>query len=398
MRKLFVALFFSIIALTGCGSDSDSLTIGVFGTPTEIENYTNLGMEFTEETGIELTFKQYTDFTTEIQAELIGGTAPDVFYVDAYTLPFFVEQGVLEPLDGKFDTSDYSDNLLDAFTRDGVMYALPKDYSTLAVYYNKEYVDPAELPTSYEELPAYLEELDGTLPDDVVPMTLNVDLARMMDHAQNGGDMIIDPETNLAQLNTDTIATNLSYEFEMAKDGLMVSPADLGFGWNGEVFGSGKTAIMLEGNWVVGELRNNYPDIEFGVMEDFSLNDKVGSMLFTVGWGINAASSNKEGAESYLEFMARPENVKTISEQNGTLPPTNSVAVDMGLADDDVFGPHVKASEYATVWQAGNTLSTVNNEFMNYAPSVVSGDRTLAEALEETDVQANKIIEASAQE
>ncbi len=400
MRRLFSMMLVAMLALTGCGTSDDTLdgtiSVGISGTPTELETYKTLGEKFTEETGVEIEFRQYTDFNTEIQAELIGGTAPDVFPVDAYFFPFLVEQGVISPVDTEtMDLSTYNQNLLESFQYDGTQYAVPKDYSTLAIYYNKDYVNPEELPTSYEELGDYLRELDETLPDDVAPMTVNIDLARQMYLAQAAGDEIVNAETGMAQLDSEEVAKNLNYEMELAQEGLMVTPADLGVGWNGEAFGTGKTAIMLEGNWVAGELNTNYSDIDYGVTENFTIGGNKGSMLFTVGWVENAATKQSAEAQAFIDFMTNAENIQYATEQNGTLPAREDVAETLGLTEDEVFGPHVAASEYATTWQAGTTLATINTEYMNYMPSVISGDRTIEEALAETETQANKIIEES---
>lgn len=398
MKKLFSAMLVAVLALTGCGASDETLdgtiSVGISGTPTELETYKTLGDKFTEETGVEVEFRQYTDFNTEIQAELIGGTAPDVFPVDAYMFPFLVEQGVISEVeDGTYDLSSYNQNLLEAFQYDGKQYAIPKDYSTLAIYYNKDYVDPADLPTSYEELGDYLTELSKTLPDGVAPMTLNVDLARQMYLAQSSGDEVVNSETGMAQLNNENVINNLNLEMDLAKDGLMVTPADLGVGWNGEAFGTGKTALMLEGNWVAGELDSNYSDIDYGVTENFTVGGNKGSMAFTVGWVENAATKQSPEAEAFIDFMTNAENIKYATEQNGTLPAREDVTAELGLDENPVFGPHIAASEYATTWQAGTTLATINTEYMNYMPSVISGDRTTEEALAETDKQANKIIE-----
>ncbi len=140
MKKLLSVLMLSILVLAGCGSSSNtgevsgSITVGISGTPTELATYKDLGEKFTQEKGVEVEFKQYTDFNTEIQAELIGGTAPDVFPIDAYFFPFLASQGVLEPVDeSMFDIDQYEANLLDEFRVDGQLYAMTKYYSTLAI-------------------------------------------------------------------------------------------------------------------------------------------------------------------------------------------------------------------------------------------------------------------------
>ena len=67
-------------------------------------------------------------------------------------------------------------------------------------------------------------------------------------------------------------------------NGLWTTPADLGLGWNGEAFGTGKAVIMKEGNWVYGTLQKDYSDINFGVKAMPSYKGVEASMSFTVGY------------------------------------------------------------------------------------------------------------------
>ncbi|KHF28384.1 putative ABC transporter substrate-binding protein YesO [Anoxybacillus sp. BCO1] len=90
---------------------------------------------------------QYMDV---IKTRLIGGEGPDVFYLDAFEAPAMIETGVLEPLDDyvtdDFDINDFEKPLLDAFKGpDGKIYGFPKDYSTLALFYNKKMFEEAGL-------------------------------------------------------------------------------------------------------------------------------------------------------------------------------------------------------------------------------------------------------------
>ena len=58
--------------------------------------------------------------------------------------------GKVEPTTN--DTAPFSQNLIDAFTYDGQVMALPKDFNTLALQYNKDIFDDAgvEYPTDDE--------------------------------------------------------------------------------------------------------------------------------------------------------------------------------------------------------------------------------------------------------
>lgn len=75
-----------------------------------------------------------------------------------------IETGVIEPLDeyvtDEFDVDDFEKPLLEAFISDEQTYGFPKDYSTLALFYNKKMLDEAgvEVPQTWmisEKLPRH---------------------------------------------------------------------------------------------------------------------------------------------------------------------------------------------------------------------------------------------------
>ena len=400
MKKLTV-LFLSlalVFSLAACGeADDDALIIGRWGgNDQETAAFNDMLDGFKEMyPDVEVEERIYTDFNTEIQAEIIAGNGPDVFYVDAFMAPFFIEQGLLAELDTEeYAIADFYDNLTGAFKQDGKYYAIPKDYSTLALYYNTDVVDGDDIPADLADVvdATFLDTL--TLKDGMdVAMTVNVDLARNMYIAQTDGSSIIDNDrSNMADSG---VVANLDFWFEALKAGSVKRPADIGQGWNGDAFGNEKTAIMIEGNWVVGHLNNNFPDLNYEVMEIPTIDGVEGSMLFTVGWGLNAQASNAQAGANFIQYATGFDGMKKWAGGSGVLPSREDVATDLGVATDDVLKHHVAAVEYATYWQAGTNLNTINTEFLNYAPSVFSGDsqRTLAEALQLAEDEANAIID-----
>jgi multiple sugar transport system substrate-binding protein len=81
--------------------------------------------------------EQYMDV---MKTRLIGETAADVFYLDALEAPALMSHGVLEPLNSyvsEFELTDFEPRLLNAFKQHGEIYGFPKDFSTLALFYNK---------------------------------------------------------------------------------------------------------------------------------------------------------------------------------------------------------------------------------------------------------------------
>jgi len=426
MRR-FMALFLVMMLmgalLSGCGQSAESteataaettvasetaatenslagqtVVIGRWGgNDAETAAFKQMVTDFEAATGVKVEERVYSDYNTELQAELIGGSGPDVFYVDAYMAPFYIEQGVLMPLDeATFELDAFYQPLRDAFLKDGQYYAVSKDYSTLALYYNKAVVDPAQIPGTLEELFTgdYLETLKATLPDTMVPMTYNRDIARNLFMAEAGGASIVKDElySNLAD---PAVVENLKYEYEAAKAGKLVTPADLGTGWNGDAFGNQRTAIMIEGNWSLGFLEQNFPDVDFGVMELPTFKGEKGTMVFTVGYAINASSKSVDAASAFIQYATGTEGMATWTTGAGVLPSREDVTLATDVMNDPLKAPHIKGAEYATPWQKGTTMDTINVEFQNYMPSYISGERTLEEALKMAQDEANKTIEAN---
>lgn len=426
MRR-FMALFLVMMLmgalLSGCGQSAESteataaettvasetaatenslagqtVVIGRWGgNDAETAAFKQMVTDFEAATGVKVEERVYSDYNTELQAELIGGSGPDVFYVDAYMAPFYIEQGVLMPLDeATFELDAFYQPLRDAFLKDGQYYAVSKDYSTLALYYNKAVVDPAQIPGTLEELFTgdYLETLKATLPDTMVPMTYNRDIARNLFMAEAGGASIVKDElySNLAD---PAVVENLKYEYEAAKAGKIVTPADLGTGWNGDAFGNQRTAIMIEGNWSLSFLEQNFPDVDFGVMELPTFKGEKGTMVFTVGYAINASTKSVDAASAFIQYATGTEGMATWTTGAGVLPSREDVTLATDVMNDPLKAPHIKGAEYATPWQKGTTMDTINVEFQNYMPSYISGERTLEEALKMAQDEANKTIEAN---
>lgn len=375
-----------------------TVTVGRWGgNDAETAAFNQMIGDFTAATGIKVEERVYSDFNQELQAELIGKTAPDVFYLDAYMAPFYVQQGVVKPLPAdEFEIDQFYESLASAFKFDDQYYAVSKDYSTLALYYNKAWVKEEEIPKTMEELMGgdFLSKLQAKLPEDVIAMTYNQDLARQMYIAQSGGVDIVRDDI-YSNLGADAITDNLAMVYDAATKGKIKTPTDLGLGWNGDAFGNQKTAIMIEGNWTLGFLHDNFPEVDFGVIEVPTVKGKKGTMVFTVGWAINSASDNVDAAGAFIKYATGQEGMATWTTGAGVLPSREDVTVATKVESDDKKIAHIAGAAYATPWQKGTTIDTINNEFRNYIPSVISGERTLAEALDKAEAEANAIIEAN---
>lgn len=382
------------------------LSVGIWGgNDAESAALAQVISDFEGKTGATIELKTYTDINTQLQADFIGGTAPDVFYVDGSMFPFYATLDVLLELDpAEMGTDAYYSNLMDAFTtEDGKIYAIPKDVSTLATYINTDLLESvgykvSDIPTSLEDLVTFLPELQKKLDEkygagEITAMTYNQDLARNLHLFERNGASVIDDQ-EMATLSSEGVLKNLDFMMQLVNTGAYKTPAEIGLGWNGEVFGTGKCVIMEEGNWVYGNLKQNYPDIKFEVRDMPTYLGEKSSMSFTVGYAIYSGAREVELAKEWIKY-ATGDGMSTWVAGAGCLPSREDVAKTMNIEADPVMKTHLSQIKYSVPWQKGTTISIVNSAYQNYIPSVVSGEMTTADAMVKADKQANDEIENS---
>jgi multiple sugar transport system substrate-binding protein len=86
----------------------------------------------------------YTSYAQKITAEFITGGAPDVFWVNTPFLGTFIKDGMLTNIAplikaNHIDMAQYYPQLVALHSRGSAIYGLPKDWDTIALYYNKAY-------------------------------------------------------------------------------------------------------------------------------------------------------------------------------------------------------------------------------------------------------------------
>ncbi|WP_425331154.1 ABC transporter substrate-binding protein [Jeotgalibacillus proteolyticus] len=413
MEKKWIGTGISLLLagsiLAGCSSDNGgaegtgdsggktTVTLaGWGGNPTEQALLEQTLSDFEEknpdiDVKLEVIADQYMDV---MKTRLIGGEGPDVFYLDAFEAPAMIETGVIEPLDEyvseDFDLEDFEEPLLDAFKQDGVTYGFPKDYSTLALFYNKTMFEEAgvEVPTTWEELTEVSKELtkDGVYGFGVAP-----ELARQYFVAEAlGGEVVVD---NRANFGADEVIEALQPVIDQHNvDKTSAQPSEVGASSGGDMFGQQRAAMVLEGNWNIPYLDETFPDLEYGTAEVPTINGEKGTMAYTVAYVMNAASEKKEASWKLIEYLTGKEGMETWTSKGFALPTRKSVAESLGYAEDELRGPLVAGAEYATVWANGTNLPVITNNFNNQFISAFLGDRPLDEALKEAEEQANSEI------
>ncbi len=93
----------------------------------------------------------YPEYQEKLQEEFTSGTGPDIFWVNTPWLSTWIKDGLmvnLAPYIAKahINMSQYIPSLVALHTYQGAIYGLPKDWDTIAVYYNENYFAAHHIP------------------------------------------------------------------------------------------------------------------------------------------------------------------------------------------------------------------------------------------------------------
>ena len=107
-------------------------------------------------TTIDITVIPNDQFLTRLQTSAGAGMLPEAFWLTTTFATALVPLGVVQPLsplierDG-YDLSELNPSIINAYTFDDVLYAIPKDIDTAFIFYNRELFDRAGVPYPHED-------------------------------------------------------------------------------------------------------------------------------------------------------------------------------------------------------------------------------------------------------
>ncbi|MBZ4662941.1 MAG: extracellular solute-binding protein family 1 [Caloramator sp.] len=340
--KRFVATATALLIATslfvGCGKKEEqtteqpkeekvTITLGCWGSsPAETQLLDDQIKKF-EETHPNIKIEKQVitgDYNQALQAKIASKTEPDVYYLDVFQAPAYISKGVVEPLDSYLDmddVKDFEEFLIEGFKKDGKIYGLPKDFNSLAIFYNKDMFEKAGVkePTTWAELEEAAKKLTK---DGVYGMSLSADAARFIPFMLQAGGKI--NEGDAVAFNTQEAAKGLDFYFSLIKKGYAKQPKDLGEGWNGDALAHKKVAMVIEGGWMIPFMKDAGPDVKYGITK-LPKGDKEGNLAFTVAYAMSVNSKHKKEAAEVIKFLTGKEALKMVAESGLAIPSRKSM-------------------------------------------------------------------------
>lgn len=301
------------------------------------------------------------DYWTNLNLSFVAESAPDVITNHVAKFPDFVTRDLLLPLDEFIERDDvpmdiYQDGLADLWTgRDGKTYGLPKDWDTIAIFYNKEMVREAGISEEEMQNLTWNPEDGGTYEDVIARLTVDRNGVRGdepgfdKNHVKtyglwlDAGDAVgsgfgqtlwsmYTGATGWKELDENPWGTHFNYDDprfkktigwwrSLIEKGYMPSLAEQeGVQWSDQL-AAGTTAMATSGSWMIDIAFNSYDNLDLGLAPTpIGPTGERSSMFNGLADSINAATDSPEEAWQWVKYLGSMDCQRVIAEKGVVFP------------------------------------------------------------------------------
>ncbi|MEJ1201276.1 MULTISPECIES: ABC transporter substrate-binding protein [unclassified Streptomyces] len=420
----------------GAGSSANTVTYWLWDT-NQLPAYQACAEDFEKRNpGLDVRISQmgWDDYWTKLTASFIAGTQPDVFTDHIQKFGQFAGLKVLEPLDGLgIEDSDYQPGLAASWIgEDGHRYGTPKDWDTVALFYNERMTRDAGL--SAEELNglSWNPEDGGTFEKAVAHLTVDEqgrrgdepgfdkDNVKTYGLASNGGGDG-DGQTTWSHFaasagwtytdkerwgteyryDDDTFQSVIEWYFGLADKGYLAPLTDYSQSneANAQV-AAGRAATAFDGAWMLSTYAGFEGMDVATAVTPAGPTGKRATMMNGLADSVTRNARNKPGALKWVKYLASEECQRTVGG-HGIVFPATPDGTEAAVAAYEKKG--IDVSAFTRPVDEKTDFRTFTYPITNYAADVhalmqpamqdIYGGGKPVSGLDETNDQINLILD-----
>jgi multiple sugar transport system substrate-binding protein len=329
----------------------------------------------------------YDQYWTKLETAVTGGSAGDVFWMNGPNIVKYASNDVLLPIDDqigadKVDLKNYPNALVALYTVNGKHYALPKDFDTVGLWYNKPLFDAAGV--KYPD-----ESWNWQTLRDAAKKLTNASkgvwgiAAPLRDQTgfyntipQNGGSVISDDKKSSGLDKPEAIG-GIQFWTDLIKDKSSPTLAQMTDTTPESMFESGKIAMLYGGSWASTEFaKNEYTKdkVDVAVLPQ---GKERATVIHGLGNVISANTKNPKEAWEFVKFLGSKE-AADIQAKTGTVIPAYTGTQDSWVKSTPNFHLQVFIDElaYAKPYPVSKNTAAWNDAMMKMFIPAWSGQQS----------------------
>ncbi len=354
---------------------------------------------------IDIQVNGWSDYWTALEAAGTGGSLPDTFWMHSNNIYYYGSNDQLLDLTDYIaksdlvDLSNYPQGLDDIYNIDGKQYAIPKDYDTIALWYNKTLFDEAGISYpdetwTWDDLKEAAKKLTK---DDGSQYGFCAGLHNQEGYYnfvyQNGGEIITADKTS--GYDEEATIAGIEEYFSYVAEGL--SPEIYDDQARAEAIENGLCAMGLFGSWnLSGFASTDFMTENFDCAVLPSSNDGTRASIFNgLGNAIAATTEHPDEAWKWVEFLSSKQGQEeqaslgiAISAYNGT--------ADKFSEAYPMFNTqcYIDMVDYAQIRPYSNQTSVWEDKAYELLKDAYAGKEDVKTACENTAAMMNEALEA----
>ena len=337
-RMLAGILAVTMGLLVGCSSSENSGKIELryaIWDQTHKDAVETLISEYEEQNpDVDVKLEQYSfqDYWTKMETAATGGSAPDIYWMNAVNLSLYADSGALVNMDdyikdNNIDMSQYLENITSLYDYEGSQYAMPSFWDANVLLVNKEMLKEYNIPEptpnwNWDEMMAWLKDAKTKLPEGTYPITSygteSTQLGVFNQVAAAGGSIISEDKTK-AMIDTPETKEGFEKYFGLLKSEVH-SPSDVTTEIGaGTLFKSNKSLAIQSSTYHIfaySDEEQSQVAGKFGIYELPTIKEGVesNSIIHALGNVISSNCKNPDEAFDFINYISSEESMKKYTE------------------------------------------------------------------------------------
>lgn len=314
--KRLLILFITALLLSSCTKENkEIITFSSWGSATEVKVISKIIRDFeAENPQIKINFEHIPqNYFQKLHLLFASNQAPDVIFINNLYLPFYADY--LIETDELINKNDYFPESLKSMSRNGKLYAVPRDISNLVLYRNLNLTTAA--PQNFAELKSIISEIKP------FGISNERDVYFML------------PYMSIFNENIYNAPRTIAFYRDLENNGAPTASL-VGSSTMAQMFLKGQIGYYMSGRWM-------YPKISEKAQFKWDIITFPGIVpLDCSGWAVSKSTKHPQAAKKFVQYLSSKKSIRYFNSTGLIVPARIDVA---GEIDNKIFLEAIKKSK-----------------------------------------------------